>query len=59
MLLQKSPLILWGRKGKRLLGAAKEFVDIEVVESDRMESSSSSGSDDTDDGSSESRDESE
>ena len=39
-LVEKSPLLLWGKKGKRSLRAATMFVDDIAEETDREESSS-------------------
>jgi hypothetical protein len=44
MVVQKSPILFWGQKGKRSNISSKIFVDDEAEETDREDSSSVTGS---------------
>jgi hypothetical protein len=47
LIVEKSPILFWGRKGKRSGLASKIYVDDEAEETDREETSSVTGSSDT------------
>lgn len=49
--VEKSPLILWGKKGRRSFSWSTKYVDDEAEETDREESSSVSRSEESDESS--------